>query len=98
MNLKKALRFLTREGKAMILKEAYEKGEPVAKVAAEYSMSDIGILHDGKFQYEGKMVTPEEWHKINPLGEYGRLVIVGTREEIEQLEKTRKEQETTNNK
>lgn len=90
MNLKEALKYFSREFKANILKEAHEKGEPVAKIAAQYSLSDMAVLHDGKFNYKGKMITIDEWHKINPLGEYGRLVIVGTREEIEKLPKIEK--------
>jgi hypothetical protein len=68
---------MNRELKAMIFKEAHDTGEPVAKIAAKYTLPDIAVLNDeGKFNYQDRMITVEEWRAINPLGEYGKIVTI----------------------
>lgn len=63
--------------KAMILQEAHNTGEPITKIAANYSLPELAIIGpDGKFDYQGKRITTDEWKAINPYGEYGKLVTI----------------------
>ena len=62
--------------KAMILKEAHSSGEPIAKVASKYTLPDMAIMKDDKFSYQGEMITIDEWKKINPAGEFGKIIII----------------------
>jgi hypothetical protein len=60
-----------------ILNEVATTGKDIRAVAAQYNMPEMAILNDnGTFEYDGKQITPEEWKKINPLGEYGKIVII----------------------
>lgn len=68
---------VNREMKRMVLAEIAKTGDPIEKAIAKYTLPELAILgKDGKFDFEGKRITPEEWRKINPLGEYGRIVII----------------------
>jgi hypothetical protein len=65
--------------KAMILKEAHDTGDPITKIVSKYTLPDMAIIgSDGKFDYKGNRITPDEWKAINPLGEYGKLVTINT--------------------
>lgn len=65
------------EMKKMVLAEVAKTGDPIEKVIAQRTLPEMAIINEqGLFQYEGRMITPEEWRKINPLGQYGRIVIV----------------------
>ena len=80
--------------KLMILQEIKETGKSIQEVAAKHNLGTMAILDDDcKFEYNGTKVTPDEWRKINPLGEYGKLIIVGTREDLARLAKFRAKQE-----
>lgn len=69
-----------------ILKEVRE-GKTLQEAAAKWNLGEMAVLDDnGKFLYEGKRITPEEWRKINPLGEFGKIVIIGTRERIKKYQ------------
>ncbi len=66
-----------RELRLMILKELEETGKDIREVAAQYNLPFMAILEaDGRFEYEGQRVTPEEWERINPLGKYGKIVVI----------------------
>lgn len=70
---------VNREMKEKTLEEMKETGDPIEKVIARYTLPTMAILGpDGRFDDmpTGKRMTPEEWHKSNPLGEYGKLIIV----------------------
>jgi len=68
-----------------ILKEVRE-GKTIEEAASKFNLPTMAILDaDGKFDFEDRRITPQEWHKINPLKEFGKIVIIGTKEEIEKL-------------
>ena len=65
------------EMKKMVLSEVRKTGEPLEQVIAKYTLPEIAILdEDGKFDFAGKRITPDEWRQINPLREHGRIVII----------------------
>lgn len=67
-----------------ILQEVKESGKDIREIASQYNLPEMAILNDsGKFQYRGEWITPAEWEKINPLGSYGKIILIGTREMIE---------------
>ena len=69
-----------REMKEMVLAEVANTGEPIEKVVAKYTMPEMAILdNDGKFEYQGKRITPQEWEQLNPLGEASKLIVIKTR-------------------
>lgn len=65
--------------KEMVLQEVADTGKDMREVVSKYVLPDMaivgtdGLFHDIK---TGRRITPEEWHATNPLGEYGRLIIV----------------------
>lgn len=76
-----------REMKEMILTEVAATGKTMQQVIGEGklvpNMSEMGILdEDGKFEYKGKRITASEWEQLNPLGKYGKIVIIGTAEMV----------------
>ena len=63
----------------LILKAVREEKISIEEAVSRYVLPHIGIQDDsGRFEYQGKMVTLEEWKKINPLGEYGKIVTIKT--------------------
>ncbi len=74
---------MSKEQKVAILKEAHDTGEPIEKIVAKTDLPTMAILDaDGKFDYEGNLITPDEWRKINPLGDYGKIVTINTQANI----------------
>lgn len=72
---------VNREMKEKTLEEMKETGDPIEKVIARYTLPTMAILGpDGKFDDmpSGRRLTPEEWKKANPLGDYGRIVVIRT--------------------
>jgi hypothetical protein len=70
-----------------ILKEVRE-GKTIEEAASKFNLATMAILDaDGKFNYNGQRVTPDEWREINPLGEFGKIVIIGTRDVMERYRK-----------
>lgn len=70
---------VNREMKEIILNEIAATGDPIEKVVARHTLPTMAILgQDGKFDDipSGRRLTPDEWKKLNPLGEHGRIVIV----------------------
>ena len=89
---------MSKDQKISILKEAHDTGEPLQKIAAKWDLGTMAVLDDEcKFNYKGNLVTPGEWHKINPLGEYGKLIIVGTKEDLERLHQLESKSENQGN-
>lgn len=85
--------------KLMILQEIKETGKSIQEVAAKHNLGTMAILDDDcKFEYNGTKVTPDEWRKINPLGEYGKIIIIGTREDIKRLHQLESNSENQENK
>lgn len=76
-----------REVKEMILAEVAATGKPLQQVIGEGKtipiMSETGILGpDGLFEYRGRRITGAQWEKENPLGSFGKIVIIGTKERV----------------
>lgn len=70
---------VNREMKEKILEEMKETGEPIEKIISKYTLPEMAILNEqGLFQYDGKMITPAEWKRLNPLHEFGRIVVIRT--------------------
>jgi hypothetical protein len=85
---------MSKDQKISILREAHDTGEPIEKIAAKWDLGTMAVLNDEcKFSYKDKMVTPDEWRRINPLGEFGKLIIVGTKEDLARLAAFRAKQE-----
>lgn len=77
-----------KETRLAILKAVKESGRSIQEVIGEGKtvpyMPEIAILdEDGKFLYKGQRVTASEWEQLNPLGKYGKIVIIGTQEMVE---------------
>lgn len=77
-----------REVKEMLLSEVAATGKSLQQVIGEGKtipiMPEMAILgEDGLFEYRGERMTVKKWHEINPLSEYGRIVIIGTKEQNE---------------
>jgi hypothetical protein len=88
---------MSKDQKISILREAHDTGEPIAKIAAKWDLGTMAVLDDEcKFNYKGNRITPDEFRKVNPLGEYGKLIIIGTKEDIARLAEFRAKQETEN--
>jgi len=65
--------------KTLVLEEVASTGADIREVIAKYVLPTMAVIGpDGRFDDmpTGKRMTPEEWHKSNPLGEYGKLIIV----------------------
>ena len=65
--------------KKMILQEVADTGKDIREIVAKYSLPEMAIVNrDGKFHdiKTGRMLTPEEWHEMSPLGPYAKLIIV----------------------
>ena len=90
---------MSKDQKISILREAHDTGEPIAKIAAKWDLGTMAILDDEcKFSYKDSKVTPDEWRKINPLGEYGKIIIVGTKEDLARLHQLESNSENQENK
>lgn len=73
-----------RAQKETILTMVQEEKISIQEAAAKFNLGKTVILgDDGKFEYEGKRITSAEWRKINPLGAFGKIVIIGTRENMD---------------
>lgn len=73
------LGYRPNEAMQVLLLEQVKEGKRMEEVIAQYVLPEIAILgDDGKFDYEGKRVTPAEWEQLNPLGTYGKIVIIKT--------------------
>jgi hypothetical protein len=66
-----------RELRLMILRETKETGKDIREVASQYNLPLLVIPDaDGRFLYEGKMITVKEWELCNPLLQYGKLIVI----------------------
>ena len=63
--------------KEMVLQEVADSGKDLREVASKYVLPDMAIIgSDGKFDYQNKRITVDEYRAIAPLGPYAKLVIV----------------------
>jgi hypothetical protein len=81
-----------RETKELILLKVQETGQDIRQLIAEGKtvpvMPVVVILNDsGMFEYRGELMTNKKWETVNPLGEFGRIVIIGTQEQVEKHRK-----------
>lgn len=76
------------EERKAILKAVEETGKSLQEIIGEGKtiphMPEMAILGtDGRFEYKGQRITASEWEQINPLGKFGKIVIVGTKKRVE---------------
>lgn len=78
-----------KQMRIQILKEVRE-GKTIEEVASRYNMGTMAILdNDLKFDFKGQRITVQEWKdNYNPLGDYGKLIIIGTHETIAKYRKS----------
>jgi hypothetical protein len=70
-----------KELKKMILKEVRDTGLDIREVVSKFILPEMAILDDsGRFTYDGKKITPQEFFKQNPLKEFAHLVTIKTKE------------------
>lgn len=75
--VEKMLGYHPNEAMQVLLLEQVKAGKRMEEAIAQYVLPEIAILgDDGKFEYQGQRVTPSEWEQINPLGTYGKIVII----------------------
>jgi len=63
--------------KEMVLQEVADSGKDIREVISRYVLPEMAIIgSDGKFDYQNKRITVDEYRAIAPLGPYAKLVIV----------------------
>jgi hypothetical protein len=77
-----------REVKELILSEVATTGKTLQQVIGEGKiipiMPETGILDDsGRFEYRGERMTAKRFEEVNPLGEFGKIIIIGTQAQVE---------------
>lgn len=73
---------ISPEERMRIIAEVKETGKDVREVIAQRTLPEMAILDaNGKFFCEeyGGRITPAEWEERNPLGKYGRIVVITSR-------------------
>lgn len=82
---------MSKAQKVAILKEAHDTGEPIEKIVAQTDLGTMAILDDDlKFNFKGLKITVQEWKdNYNPLGDYGKLIVIGTSETIAKYRKSK---------
>lgn len=71
---------INSEMRRLLINEMTATGEDIRAVCAKRAMPFMAVLNDaGLFSYEGEMITPQQWEERNPLGKYGRIVIIKRR-------------------
>lgn len=76
-----------REVKEALLAEVAATNKPLQQVVAEGKIipilpETVILGDDGKFLYKDRRITASEWEQLNPLGSFGKIVIVGTKERV----------------
>ncbi len=84
----------SREVRIALLKESKETGKSLQEVIGTSGiiplMPETAVLgEDLKFSYKGQRITVQEFEKINPLGRWAKLIVIGRHETIEQYRKTK---------
>ncbi|OGG03437.1 hypothetical protein A2W14_02890 [Candidatus Gottesmanbacteria bacterium RBG_16_37_8] len=77
-----------RETRIRILREAKESGKCIQEIIGSGTvvpiMPEMAILDENlKFNYRGQMITVQEWEKINPLGKFGHIIVIGNNKIME---------------
>lgn len=71
------LGYAPNDAMQILLLEAVRGGNTMQEAIAQYVLPEMAILEDdGKFIYHGQRITPAEWEHLNPLGGYGKLVVI----------------------
>jgi hypothetical protein len=66
-----------KEMKTLVLEEVASTGADIREVISRYVLPDMAIIgSDGRFDYQNKRITVDEYRAIAPLGPYAKLVIV----------------------
>ena len=78
----------TIETRKEILKAVKESGKSLQEIIGSGElvplMPDIALLgDDGLFEYKGKRMTSKEFEKVNPLGTFAIITIIGTQEQMD---------------
>ena len=69
------------EMKSLVLADVASTGADIREVIAKRTLPEMAILNDaGLFRYEGEMITPAQWEERNPLGKFGKLIVVKGRD------------------
>lgn len=76
-----------KETRLLILKTVKETGKSMQEVISTGGIvplmpTQVLLGLDGKFDFEGQRITADQWGQLNPLGYFGKLIIVGTKERI----------------
>ena len=66
-----------KEMKTLVLEEVASTGADIREVIAKYVLPTMAVIGpDGRFDYQNKRITVDEYRAIAPLGPYAKLVIV----------------------
>ncbi len=75
------LGYRPNEAMQVLLLEQVKAGKSMLEAISYYTMPDFGIVgDDGRFEFHGQRITIDEWRKINPLAEFGKIALVKKRE------------------
>jgi hypothetical protein len=77
-----------KETRLLILKTVKESGKSMQEIIGAGRtvpiMPEMAILGaDGRFEYRSRRITASEWERVNPLGSFGKIVVTGTKAQIE---------------
>ena len=76
------------EFRRQIINEMTATGQDIRAVCAKRALPYMAILNEeGKFKYEGEWITPQQWGERNPLGEYGKIIVIRRRKNNETINK-----------
>lgn len=72
---------ISPERRMRIIAEVEETGKDVREVIAQRTLPKIAILDEGKFYCDEfkERLTPAEWVERNPLGKFGKIVVITAR-------------------
>jgi len=74
------------EFRRQLISEMTTTGEDIRAVCAKRAMPYMAILNDaGLFEYEGEMITPQQWGERNPLGQFGKIIVIRKRKNSETI-------------
>ena len=74
------------EMKSLVLADVASTGADIREVIAKRTLPTMAILNDaGLFEYAGQMITPAEWEERNPLGSYGKIIVIRKRQNSETI-------------
>lgn len=96
-NIRKTLKDLfgyevARAQRITILTEVKETGKDIREIASKYILPEMAILQDDLTFWDHKKekyTTVAEWEKTNPLGPFGKIVVIGTQKLIDKYHKSK---------